>query len=203
MYPLNFKISPPPPTAATAATPARAHFITFISDWWHFIHSSSLAILHWAARCCENVNSTLKKIQTEKKYLSIWQVLSSQSSHYLAQTKPGPRFWSPLSISKPLLNNSMCVWRMENASVLHLLGGMYESRAQLQQHNILFAKFLKLLWKSSHREKLAAAAAPVVLFKFEHFLGTSLPLHIAGYFNPRKMAAKFHNHALEKAATPV
>ena len=121
MYPLNFKISPPPPTAATAATPARAHFITFISDWWHFIHSSSLAILHWAARCCENVNSTLKKIQTEKKYLSIWQVLSSQSSHYLAQTKPGRRFWSTLSISKPLLNNSMYVWRMENASVLHFI----------------------------------------------------------------------------------
>ena len=41
----------------------------------------------------------------------------------------------------------------ENASVLHPLGGMYESRAQLQQHNILFAKFLKLLWKSSPREK--------------------------------------------------
>ena len=80
---------------------------------------------------------------------------------------------------------------------------MYESRAQLQQHNILFAKFLKLLWKSSPREKLAAWAAPVVLFKFEHFLGTSLPLHIAGYFNPRKMAAKFRNQAMEKAATPL
>ena len=88
-----------------------------------------------------------------------------------------------------------------NASVLHLLGGMYESRAQLQQHNILFAKFLKLLWKSSHREKLAAGAAPVVLFKFEHFLGTSLPLHIAGYFFPRKMSGKFSHLLLIVSST--
>ena len=114
----------------------------------------------------------------------------------LAHTMPGHRFWSSQSLS-------LCSvwWRMENASVLHLLGGMYESRAQLQQHNILFAKFLKLLWKSSHREKLAAGAAPVVLFKFEHFLGTSLPLHIAGYFFPRKMSGKFSHLLLIVSST--
>ena len=93
-----------------------------IYQWLMTLHS--LFLPRYPALSCQRLRKCklhLKKNQTEKKYLSIWQVLSSQSSHYLAQTKPGPRFWSPLSISKPLLNNSMYVWRMENASVLHFI----------------------------------------------------------------------------------
>ena len=95
-----------------------------IYQWLMTLHS--LFLPRYPALSCQMLRKCKLHLKTFFELLK-WKKNISQSASAvltittLAHTMPGHRFWSSQSISQPLLNNSMYVWRMENASVLHFI----------------------------------------------------------------------------------